>query len=120
MKKIAIFTCLKACKVCSSTACFKAFNNKSGHFTIYNNQEIQLTAFLHCNGCGSNLDQDQDLHKKLDKIITEQVNTVHFGICTSKKNPDHPDMARIECSKITPIVDYLKAHGVEVVRGTHE
>lgn len=119
MKKIAIFTCLQACEVCSSTACFKAFNNKTDHFAIYKNQDILLTAFLHCNGCSSNLEHDQDMRRKLDKLVSEQVSTVHLGICTSQKDSCHPQASRIECSKITPLIEYLSAHGIEIVRGTH-
>lgn len=118
MKKIAILTCLKWSAPCSSINCFQAFNNKEGGFAIYKNQEVQLAAFCRCNGCELPYYDDPDMLSKLNRLIKEQVDTVHLGLCTQLR--DKVDKkTRVECEKITLISQYLEKNNVQVIRGTH-
>ena len=50
MKKIVVLRCLKAEENCTGASCLKAFNNKSAYFSRYADQEIELAAFMSCNG----------------------------------------------------------------------
>lgn len=68
MKKIAILRCLKSNDVCTGAACLSSFNNKTGKFSVYDD-ELQLVAFMTCNGCGSvDLHNEAGLREKLDMI----------------------------------------------------
>ncbi len=113
MKKIAILTCLKANKVCTGAACFKAYNEKKDFFARYQNLPLELVAFAKCNGCQSDLATDRDLQSKLERLIKIGTEVVHLGVCTKNK------ATGIECAKITAIAERLQQANIEVVRGCH-
>ena len=114
MKKIAILTCLNACRCCTGAACMDAWNNRKIGFAMYRDQEVMLCAFLHCNGCGSDPETDPGMIEKLDRLQSEGVTVVHTGICTVI-DKEH----RTYCPSIVKIIAMLRARGIETVYGTH-
>lgn len=112
MKRVAMFNCLKANEVCAGAACMKAWETKTRSFTVYRGEEAVLTAFARCNGCGNTPENSAGLKEKLERLVSEGTEVVHFGVCTRNKEGK-------ECPAITQIGEWLDAHGVEVVRGTH-
>lgn len=118
MKKIAILSCLNSNRVCTGAACLQAFHQRSRSFARYEGEELELVAFMHCNGCGSDPLSDPGMQEKLERLGTIGTDVVHIGICTQKKVPDD-EGARTECPVITQIARQLEQSGICVVRGTH-
>lgn len=110
MKKIAIWNCLKANDVCSGVACMKAFNNKTAAFADYT-EHLELVAFARCNGCSSDINLDEGMRKKIERIINAQTDNIHFGVCTQHNGK--------ECPTITRIGEIMQQSGITVVRGCH-
>ena len=108
--KIAILNCLKANQVCTGAACLTALNSGTKHFASYG-EPLELVAMARCNGCDAGI--DEGFREKLDRIVAEGAQTCHFGVCTVRR-----DLGK-ECPVITEAADYLEAHGVRPVRGTH-
>lgn len=50
MKRIVILRCLSSNDVCTGAGCMRAFNTKSGAFTRYAEEPLELEAFWSCNG----------------------------------------------------------------------
>lgn len=113
MRKIAILSCLDACKVCTGAGCFQAWNEKRAHFAPYSSED-RFVAFLHCNGCASDPETDKGMLEKLDRLQSMGVDTVHTGVCTMKNAREN-----IECPNITKITQMLHARGIATARGTH-
>lgn len=114
MKRIAILTCLDACKVCTGAGCLKAWNSRSRGFASYAGEAVQLDAFLHCNGCGSDPASDPGMAEKLDRLSSMGVSAVHTGVCT-RKGPDRQEY----CPNIAKICTLLEQRGIRVIYGTH-
>ncbi len=112
MKKVAMVNCLKANEVCTGAACMKAWEAKTRSFSVYQNKETVLTAFARCNGCGNTPENSAGLKEKLERLVSEGTQIVHFGVCTKSRDGK-------ECPVITEIGEWLTDHGIEVVRGTH-
>ena len=114
MKKIALLTCLKACQICTGASCLTAWNSRTRNFAQYAGQDVELAAFMHCNGCGKLPATDPGMQEKLERLTQIGVERVHLGICTRTEQADHS-----RCPIIQKIVDQLEAQGIEVVEGTH-
>ena len=105
--KIAILICLKATDVCTGAACFKAFNNRIKSFAEY--KEIPtLCAFFHCGGCGIDRINDPNINKKMQRLQSEGVETIHIGKCVGE-----------ECEHRAEITAMLERYGMKIVFGTH-
>lgn len=98
MKRIAILRCLQSNDVCTGAACLSAFFQQKDSFTAYQGEEINLTAFFSCNGCGKiALKNDEGMQEKLDHLVQMHTDVVHIGICCFHKDkggevlpvPDH-------------------------------
>ena len=102
MKKIAVLRCLRTSNNCTGSGCLKAFNNKTNAFA----------------GCGDVQmpNNEEGLHKKLDRLVTIGVEAVHLSGCTKKKDAQGE---KHECPVITKTAEYLEQQGITVVRGTH-
>lgn len=112
MKKIAILTCLEAVgSVCTGAGCFKAFNERLGSFSIYD-EEVELQAFFQCNGCKSDVNRDKGMQEKLERIISIKPDVVHIGICTKSKTGNL-------CENIKIIVEQLEKNNIVCIEGTH-
>ncbi len=108
-KKIAILTCLNAAgSCCTGASCLAAFQNRSGAFQSYQGEELQLTAFFHCNGC----QPEQSLEEKTDRILHIRPDAVHLGVCTLKKDGSR-------CPKIQAMAGVFRDAGIPVINGTH-
>jgi predicted metal-binding protein len=111
MKKIAIWNCLKANDVCTGAACLHAFNKRKAAFSIYEKEELELVAFSKCNGCNIDIEKDEGMNEKLDRLIKIQTDVIHFGVCTKHDGE--------ECPTISNIANRLKKSGMTIVRGCH-
>ncbi len=111
-KKIVILTCLKSVDCCTGAACLAAFNNRTGAFQRYQAEELELSAFFHCNGCNSVLEQDNGLLEKLDRILKIHPDAVHLGVCTLKKETGR-------CKTIEQFIKVFQDNGIAVIDGTH-
>ena len=110
--KIAMLNCLRANEVCAGCACLSAFYQRRAAFARYAGTEVELAAFLRCNGCGRPPEEDAGMLEKLDRLKAEGVETVHLGVCTREKGGE-------ECPTITALGRLLEIRGISVVRGTH-
>lgn len=110
--KLAMLNCLKANEICAGCSCLQAFHDRTRYFSRYENQELELTAFLRCNGCGRDPEKDPGMLEKLDRLRDEGVEVVHTGVCTHS-----PDGTR--CPTIQTIASLLSQRGIAVVDGTH-
>lgn len=115
MKKIGILTCLHSNDVCARVGCLLAFQKRENFFQDYPEDTI-LAAMMTCNGCkGMNPkepDEDEGILEKLDRLVSEDIQTVHIGVCRligGKK----------ECLRITRISEMMEQRGIQVIRGTH-
>jgi predicted metal-binding protein len=112
MKNIAILACLKANRVCAGVACLKAFNERRASFARYQEEPICLSAFLRCSQCGVDPEQDAGMTEKLERIVSCGAQIAHIGVCCRQKDGSC-------CPHMQKAVDYLAAHGLEIVWGTH-
>lgn len=113
MKKIAILTCLNSVgNNCTGASCLAAFNNRSGAFQQYQDEDLQLAAFFQCNGCDKDFQNMDGMKEKIDRILKIRPDAVHLGVCTLKK-----DAGR--CGNIEAMTDIFRAHGLSVINGTH-
>lgn len=114
MKQIAFLTCLDACKVCAGASCLEAWNRRSRHFARYAGESVELAAFFHCNGCGTDPETDSGILEKLDRLEKIGVDTVHIGVCavTDRKTGKL-------CPTIEKIQEMLHSRGIQTVLGTH-
>ena len=110
--KIAILNCLRANEVCAGCACLNAFNARAKSFEIYRDTEVELAAFLRCNGCRRGPGLGDGMVEKLERLKSEGVEAVHLGFCTRGRNG-------AECRTITRMAEILESWGLRVVRGTH-
>ncbi len=115
MKKIGILTCLHSNDVCARVGCLAAFYNKSDFFKAYS-QDTYLAAMMTCNGCkGENPadpEEDKGILEKIDRLVSEEIETVHVGVCRLVNG-------KKECPRIARICELIEARGIKVVRGTH-
>lgn len=118
MKKIAILSCLDSNRVCTGAACLQALHQRSRSFVRYEGKELELVAFMRCNGCGSDPLSDPGMQEKIERLRSIGTDVVHIGICTQKKTPGD-EATRTECPTITQIAQQLEQYGITVVRGTH-
>ncbi len=113
MKKIAILTCLKANTVCTGASCFQAFHQRTRGFQRYAGQEVQIAAFMKCNGCTSDPKTDAGIKEKVARLKSEQIETVHIGACTLKENGER-------CENIAKIIEMIKKQNISIVEKTHD
>lgn len=114
MKKIVMLTCLEAAgSCCTGAACFQAFQERTGGFARYGDEDLQLAAFMHCNGCGVLPEADKGLQEKIDRILSIHPDAVHLGVCTQNKDGTR-------CPVIAQIMTVFQEHGIPVINGTHK
>lgn len=111
MKKIVILRCLRSEENCTGAAC----NNRSSQFARYGDEEIQLVAFMACNGCRKlTLGDSSGLEEKIERILSIKPDVVHVGICCKTRTDDNE-----YCPEVLRLVDIFRNHGIEIVWGTH-
>ncbi len=115
MKKIVVLRCLKSEENCTGASCLKAFNNKSAYFSRYADQEIELAAFMSCNGCENiKFSSKTGFNEKLERILRIRPDAVHIGICCQTRTAD-----KRRCKYILKIIDFFEQNNIKVVWGTH-
>ena len=113
MKKIAILNCLKSAgNSCTGAACLQAFYRRTGAFEQYAGEELELTAFFQCNGCGANAEDSPGLQKKINRILEIHPDAVHVGVCTSTRDGTR-------CNEIQEMIGVFLENGIPVLDGTH-
>ena len=116
---IVIVQCHIVSERCSGYFCEKAFNERSGAFSIYSRDKAYRTLYLTCGGCCGRavhrkLSELTRTIKKQENIEKEQI-VVHLSSCITKDNFHGP---------VCPHVDYLKTMihdklGLPIVDGTY-
>lgn len=115
MKKIVILRCLRSEENCAGAACLQAFNERSCQFARYGDEEIQLVAYMTCNGCRKiTLGDSSGLEEKIERILSIQPDVIHVGICCKTRTDDNE-----YCPEVLRLVDIFRNHGIEIVWGTH-
>lgn len=113
--RIGILTCIRSNDVCTRAGCLNAFYRRKDFFRNYS-QDTELAVMMTCNGCREEREaepeQDEGILEKLDRVLEEDVQIVHVGVCRLLENKE-------ECERITKICQMLEARGVTVIRGTH-
>lgn len=112
MKKIAMLNCLKTNEICTGAGCLNAWNEKKKTFARYQDEETQLVAFLRCNGCDRDPDEDSGMQKKLERLKAVGTEVVHVGVCTKNREGQR-------CPTIQKILNRLEDLGIAWVDGTH-
>ena len=112
MKKIAMLTFLKANRVCTGAACFQAFHEQTRGFEISRGQQVQVAAFMKCNGCDSDPIKDEGMREKVERLKKEQVEAVHLGACTIRKDGSR-------CENIARIAEMIREQGIVIMDKTH-
>ena len=110
--KLAMLNCLKSNRVCTGAACLQALNERKKSFAQYKGQNIELTAFMRCNGCDIDPEGDKGIIEKMDRLQKIGTEVLHVGVCTVKKEGG-------ECPTITKMIEMAQQRGIRVVRGTH-
>jgi predicted metal-binding protein len=85
---------------------------RTGSFDRYKDEDIELTAFFHCNGCDITPDADRDLMEKLERVISMGTEAVHVGVCAYKDDV-------VMCDTVKRICDTLTEGRVDIIDGTH-
>ena len=115
MKKIVILRCLRSEENCTGAACLQAFNERCCQFARYGDEEIQLVAYMTCNGCRKiTLGDSSGLEEKIERILSINPDVIHVGICCKTRTDDNE-----YCSEALRLVDIFRNHGIEIVWGTH-
>ena len=125
MKRIAVLACRSAENVCAGVGCLRAFSRRTGAFAAYGEEELELIAFMHCNGCWmpqkhapydqrrfTPLAEDPGLMEKVERLEKEQVDVVHLGICCRNQQGEC-------CPAMEELSRELQRRGMQVVQGTH-
>jgi predicted metal-binding protein len=105
MKNIAIVNCLEVSKRCSGNGCIKAFNNKQGAFEKYEEENLVMTSFIQCSGCGEGV--VEDLVTQCEELKKSNVKAIHLSSCIRSK-----------CSYYDEFIERL-SEDFEVVGYTH-
>lgn len=114
MKRIALLTCLDACKVCTGASCLEAWNRRGRHFARYAREDVEVSAFLRCNGCGTDPETDDGMREKLDRLEKIGVDTVHIGVCAVRDR----EIGEL-CPTIEKIRKMLRNRGIDTIVGPH-
>ena len=113
MTKIAMLNCLKANEVCAGASCMRALNERKSTFAAYQDEDVELVAFMRCNGCGKSDPGEGGMLEKIERLQSIGTDVVHVGVCTVRRSTG------TECEEICRTIDALEARGIRIVRGTH-
>lgn len=105
---IGIGICEKVNGICTTTGCFKAFHNKTGHFEVYKEEPIKLNSFFTCQACSSgSMAWMNDLAAQLK---SKGIEIIHLGKC----------IAQCEAGQLESIKNCFEVQNIKVVVGTHD
>lgn len=104
--KIGIIICDRY-RNCAGGKCFRSVQNREGAFSMYKNQEVEVTAFTTCGGCpGGNIECVPEEMKK------NGVTHIHFATGFIVGYPPCPYMEYFEQF-------IMEKYGMKVFFGTH-
>lgn len=106
MKKIVMLTCPHAETVCTGAGCFSALNGRTHRFREYGDEELQVSAFMKCSGCGHFPRQDKGLDEKIGRILEIHPDAVHLGICCCSDGE-----SKTLCKEVEMITAILRERG---------
>ena len=98
--KIAILINEDTADRCTGKGCLKAFFNRTDAFSDYP-EDTELVGFFHIGG---------DLERKIERLIENEVDTVHLSSCLRSKYQGYEELAR-ELSRYFNVIGYT--HGSE-------
>lgn len=89
MSKIAIICCgnVKNSANCPGVGCFKSFNDRTGMFANYPDEEIKMVGFSTCAGCPTIYGAEKILSKVKPLVELSQADTIHFSSCMTQLCP---------------------------------
>lgn len=105
--KIAIGMCGKTSGKCSTMGCFRAYNNKDKHFTVYKDVDTELISFFSCKMCFE--DAEEKLENIAQRLYDNKVDKLHLGVCAVKCKADN----------FKEIKQVFTDLGIDIVEGTH-
>ena len=74
-----------------------------------------------CNGCKSRQplepQEDPGIQEKLDRLVRENVEVMHVGVCSWFKNKEQK---WYQCPRMEQICQLIRDRGIRVVQGTHK
>lgn len=83
--KIAFINCRKTAEGCTTSGCFRALSDRTGHFAQYAGQETQLLTACDCGGCANFAPEGNPvLEKKMNRLREIGVEKIHFATCVGK------------------------------------
>ena len=116
MNKIGFLTCLNSNDVCTRAGCLSAFQNRTDFFREYSEDTV-LAVMMTCNGCccrnETDPEKDSGILEKIDRLVSENIQTVHVGSCRLTKY-------KTECPRMVRICKMIEERGIRIVRGTHK
>lgn len=105
--RIAVVRCETVAEVCPGVACFKAFNNRHGHFKDYGD-DCEIIGYFTCGGCSG-----RRVSRLVDKLLDHGLDIVHLSSCMMLEG-EYP-----KCPFRQQIKSNIEAKGIKVVEGTH-
>lgn len=105
--KIAIGMCGKTSGRCSTMGCFRAYNNKDKHFTVYKDIDTELISFFSCNMCFQ--DGEEKLKNIAKRLDDNKVEKLHLGVCAVKCKEDN----------LKEIKEVFTDLDIDIIEGTH-
>ncbi|MHC1705138.1 MAG: CGGC domain-containing protein [Tenuifilaceae bacterium] len=104
--KVGIIICDRY-RTCAGGKCFRSLQNKEGAFSIYKDQEIEISGFTTCGGCpGGNIEYAPEEMKK------NGVTHIHLATGLIVGYPPCPYIEHFQ--KFIP-----EKYGMKVILGTH-
>ena len=108
-----MINCVKATDVCAGVSCMDAFYDRKAAFGAYDGEELRMTAFMLCRGCDCDIETDEGLQRKIERLVKSGTEVAHFGRCTKDQQTGG------DCKNIIKLMDKLERLGIKTVRGTH-
>ena len=109
MTKIGLVRCETAMRSCPGTACFAAIKNRTGHFSEFAGEDIDIIGMISCGGCPG-----RDAPRQVKEMIRRGAEVIFICTCLIKPIPHPP-----KCAYADDIEDAISALGVRVVMVQH-
>ncbi|MFR6110910.1 MAG: CGGC domain-containing protein [Dialister invisus] len=98
--------------VCTGAGCFSALNGRTHRFREYGDEELQVSAFMKCSGCGHFPGRIKDLMKNREDSEIHPTQFIWESAAAATES-------KTLCKEVEMIAAIFKRAGIPVVRGTH-
>ncbi|NIA03582.1 MAG: CGGC domain-containing protein [Nitrospirae bacterium] len=71
--------CEIAIRSCPGTACFAAIKNRTGSFSMFAGEDIEITGMVSCGGCPG-----RDAHRQVKEMINRGAEVIFICTCLIK------------------------------------